>query len=120
MNFSINDFISILGYVLTPVTGVVTYFFTKKKKDNDFLKDLQNSINLLTDENYKLMQEVLTLRCKIIENSEITMKLRTENTELGLKIEVLEAQNKKLQEEVAELNNKLNGVQINKIIKNGK
>jgi chaperonin cofactor prefoldin len=48
------------------------------------------------------------------------MKLRAENAELGLKIDVLEKQNKKLQEEVAELNNKLKGVQINKVIKNGK
>ena len=66
------------------------------------------------------MQEVLSLRSKIIESSEITMRLRTENAGLGLKIEALEKQNAKLQEEVAELNNKLKDVQINKIIKNGK
>ncbi len=102
--------ITILGYILTPITGIVTYLVTRKKQKNDFLKDLQSSIDLLTSENAKQVQEVLNLRNEILKNSEMTMKLRVENLELLDKIKVLECQNEKLRKEVADLNDKLENV----------
>lgn len=105
---------TILGYILAPITGfitgVATYIATRRKQKNDFLKELQGSIDLLTSENAKQIQEVLNLRNEILKNSELTMKLRAENLELLNKIKILECQNETLRKEVADLNEKLENV----------
>ena len=56
------SFITILGYILTPLAAITTWIVSSKKRRNDFLNDLQASINLLADENKKLMAEVVELR----------------------------------------------------------
>lgn len=53
--------------LLAPLTGVVTYWVTKKQKDNDFLRQLQESINMLVDENTKLLAENVALRNKVAD-----------------------------------------------------
>ena len=57
-----NDFITIFGYILAPITGIITWIVGHKKRRNDFLNDLQASINLLAVENKKLMAEIVELR----------------------------------------------------------
>ena len=74
MEMNVNDFTTIFGYVLTPITGVVTYFATKKQKDNNFLSDLQGSINLLSEKNAEQVKEILVLREKSLLNSQEVIK----------------------------------------------
>jgi predicted RNase H-like nuclease (RuvC/YqgF family) len=85
----LSTFITVLGYALTPVTGVVTWLFTRKKQRNDFLQNLQSSINLLAEENKKLMAEVIELRRE-------NMHLRTEVEELNRKLENVKTITKKI------------------------
>lgn len=73
------DWVGILGYVLTPIASVFTWIVSRSKQKNDFLKELQSSINLLASENKKLMLEVLALRKENVE-------LRSEVEELNRRL----------------------------------
>jgi predicted RNase H-like nuclease (RuvC/YqgF family) len=74
------QFTDILPYLVSAITGAAGWFGGQKKQKNDFLRDLQESINLLSDENKKLMQEVISLRKENID-------LRGEVAELNLKLQ---------------------------------
>jgi predicted RNase H-like nuclease (RuvC/YqgF family) len=45
---------------------------TRKREDNEFLKNMQESINFLAEENKKLMWEIIGLRK---ENAELRVKI---------------------------------------------
>ena len=90
------DFITVLGYILAPITAVVTYYASRKKRENDFLSNLQSSIDLLTTKNKDLYAEMIAMR-------EENLHLRTEIT-------AIRADNKRLREEVEELNRRLENV----------
>lgn len=61
------EWIELLNFVLVPLTGVVTWLVARRKRDNDFLCELQKSINMLSGENHRLMTEVVELRRENIE-----------------------------------------------------
>lgn len=83
------------------ITGVVTWLFSKKKRDNDFLSELQNSINILT-QNY-----TDTLN-KLVE-------VQRQNAELLAGQAVMQGEIDKLKRENCKLVEKLN--ELNKILK---
>jgi predicted nucleic acid-binding Zn-ribbon protein len=59
MEFQTFDIINIV----TPVaTGVIGWLTGRRKQKNDFLNDLQASIDLLAEKNRLLMEEVIKLR----------------------------------------------------------
>jgi len=84
-----------MAHVLTTaIAGVVGWLAGRKKQKNDFLSELQSSIDLLSEKNRKLMEEVVLSR---EENAKIrgeVIKLREENKVLRFEIEAL---NKKLE-----------------------
>ena len=47
--------------------GVFTWIFSRRKQNNDFLKELQSSINLLSGENKKILEENIQLRRENID-----------------------------------------------------
>jgi regulator of replication initiation timing len=71
--------ITIIGYLLAPISGVASYFAGKKKADNDFLQNMQASIDLLAQKNKELMEEVIKLR-------EENIQLRQEVEELNARL----------------------------------
>lgn len=75
------DFGTVIEMIVAPaLTAAVGWVAGNRKRKNDFLKDMQESINLLADENKKLMSEVVELRR---ENA----ALRTEVGELKRQLE---------------------------------
>jgi lipopolysaccharide biosynthesis regulator YciM len=82
------DFWQIIEVIALPAIGAVAGWLgnakkqaqEKQRQDNEFLRDMQASINLLADENRKLMAEVVELRK---ENA----AMRTEIGELKHKLE---------------------------------
>ena len=72
MGINLSD---IFTYIAPVLTGVAGWLGGRRKKNNDFLGDLQASIDLLAEKNKTLMEEVV--------------KLREENAELRVKIEEL-------------------------------
>ena len=77
-----DHFITILGYILTPVAGIVGWFASVKKRNNDFLAALQASIDLLSEKNKELVEEVVKLRTEVL-------RLKTENAALCKEVEEL-------------------------------
>lgn len=73
---------TILQFVVPIGTFIAGLFTGSRKKKNDFLADLQKSIDLLSEKNKDLVHEVVNLRGEIV-------KLKSENTALRNEVEVL-------------------------------
>jgi predicted nucleic acid-binding Zn-ribbon protein len=79
--------VTILGYVITPITGVVSYFAGRRKNNNDFLAEMQRSIDLLSIKNSELVEEVVKLRGEVVQLKSENLALRKEVEELNSKLE---------------------------------
>lgn len=83
--------------VITAVTG---WLAGTRKRRNDFLSDLQSSINLLAEENRKLLRDITEVNKEVIH-------LRRENEELKSSIDKLCTENAQLKEEIRQLSNQV-------------
>jgi predicted nucleic acid-binding Zn-ribbon protein len=79
---------NIISYVAPVLTALIGWLFGRKKERNDFLSDLQASIDLLAEKNRLLMEEIVKLRN---ENAQ----LRYEVEELNRKLENVKTITKK-------------------------
>ncbi|MDR1878289.1 MAG: hypothetical protein LBQ64_01845 [Bacteroidales bacterium] len=102
---NITEIISILTPVCTGIAAVAGWFFGRRKQKNDFLNELQSSIDLLAGKNRELMQEVVQLRndnATLLSNQEQMRidldKMNKENTALRKEIEKLRKSINKKQE----------------------
>ncbi len=84
----------IITTLVTVATNICTYFVTRGKKQNDFISDLQKSIDLLSDRYTKTLNELVIVK-------ETNLQLTTKVNELIL-------ENKKLKNEIASLSNRIN------------
>lgn len=87
---------TVMSIVMPVLTSIAGYLAGRKKRNNNFLADLQKSIDLLAEKNKDLMSEVV--------------KLRSENADLLSRIEELSRQNEVLRKEIEDLNTKLENV----------
>lgn len=102
----------IVELLIPIVTAVVGYFVGKKKRDNDFLSELQHSIDLLSEKNAQLIRETISL-------NETVVALRKENAELKNEVSLLREENKALTADVSSLREQLNGIKtITRVKKN--
>lgn len=53
-------------YIIPLFTAVVGWIVGSRKRRNDFLKDLQASINLLSAENKRLLEEITNANAEIV------------------------------------------------------
>lgn len=83
--------------------SLVSWLFGRQKRNNDFIADLQESINLLTEENKKTLREVVELRR---ENATLLSNQET----LSIQIKKLQDENAALSKMVDELNARLSNV----------
>lgn len=83
-------------YIIPLLTAAVGWLVGSRKRKNDFLKDLQASIDLLSSENRKLLTDITAV------NSEI-VAVRKENEELKASVDRLCTENSQLKVEVRQL-----------------
>ena len=95
--------VSLLGYVLLPVSGVASYFAGRRKKKNDVLQAMQTSINMLVVKNGELVTEVVELRS-------VNATLIKKQDSLESHIEKLTKENGSLRKIVEDLSAKLENV----------
>ena len=88
MDINLSD---IFTYIAPVLTGIAGWLSGRRKKNNDFLGDLQASIDLLAEKNKTLMEEVVKLR-------EENAKLRVDVEELNRKLEGVKTITKKYNE----------------------
>ena len=84
----------IIPYALPIITAIVGWFGGSRKKKNDFLGEMQKSIDLLTAENTKLVEKIVGLNKEVVTLNKEVVTLRGENEGLRAEIEKL---NKRLE-----------------------
>lgn len=75
--------LQILQWALVPITGVASWFVSRRVRENDTLNELQKTIDLLVDKNNELIKEITELR---MENAE----LKAGQAELKAQVELLQ------------------------------
>lgn len=83
----------ITPYLIPALTALTGWFAGTRKRKNSFLQDLQESINLLSSENRRLIQEITTVNGELIS-------IKAENAELKSSVDRLCKENSQLKEEV--------------------
>jgi len=84
MELNIYNWIELL---LVPITGVVTWFSARGKRRNDGMQALQQTVNLLAEDNKRLYKELTENKTRIAQLEAKQAALEAENKELKLKIE---------------------------------
>ena len=91
-------------YWITPIsTSIITWFVSRRKLNNDFLSELQRSIDLLSNKYNETLKELVEVKGQNI-------KLLTTQAEMDAKITYLTKENAALKSTIDELNEKLNNV----------
>lgn len=83
----------ILDYIAPAATGVVGWFAGSRKRKNDFLAEMQNSIDILSKANKDYVSQIVSfqkLEIKISALESDNEMLKQENDVLKAKVEVLE------------------------------
>ncbi len=92
-----SDILQFIGtYIIPLVSAAVGWIAGSRKRRNDFLKDLQASIDLLSSENRRLLADITAVNAEIVA-------VRRENEELKASVDRLCTENAQLQEEVRQL-----------------
>ena len=78
------------------VTAAAGWLAGKRKRRNDFLKNMQDSIDLLSVENKRLLKDLTTVNNEVVA-------LRKENGELKYSVDQLCRENVQLKTEVQDL-----------------
>ncbi len=81
------------------IGSIVQWMFSKKKRDNDFISDLQKSIDLLSDRYNSTLKE-------LIEVKEQNVELLSSQKTLTLQVKALTKENDLLRKTVEELNDR--------------
>ncbi len=96
-----NETLSFVGtYIVPAITAAIGWLVGTRKRNNDFLQDLQSSIDLLSSENKKLLEDITAVNTEIVA-------VRKENEELKAAIEKLCKENSLLKDEVKQLKDRL-------------
>lgn len=97
------EWTTVIGYVFSALTGAVGWLVGRRKQANDFLADLQRSIDMLAEKNSKLLEELVVVRLQNID-------LMSNQEAMKRKIDALKRENEELRRELGLLNEKLEGV----------
>ena len=93
--------ISIITDCLVPiVTAAAGWLAGKRKRRNDFLKNMQDSIDILSMENKRLLEDLTNVNREVVA-------LRRENGELKYSVDQLCKENVQLKDEVRNLKNRI-------------
>ena len=89
-----SDILQFVGtYIIPLVSAAVGWIAGSRKRRNDFLKDLQASIDLLSSENRRLLADITAVNVEIVA-------VGKENEELKASVDRLCAENAQLQDEI--------------------
>jgi septal ring factor EnvC (AmiA/AmiB activator) len=110
-SFAVPWYDIIVSVAVPLLTSVVGYYAGRHKRRNDFLQDLQESIEKLSEYNTKLIDDVTKLNKQLVD-------VKAENAKLSSQVQTLQDSNQKLTEQVeqltksnADLNTTIEGLQ---------
>jgi uncharacterized coiled-coil DUF342 family protein len=73
------DWLELLNILIPVVTGAVGWIFGTRKRKNDFLHEMQDSIDMLSSKNKELLEELVSMRK---ENAKLHGEIDSITTEL--------------------------------------
>ena len=91
---------TIISYAVPAVTAAAGWLAGKRKRRNDFLKNMQDSIDILSMENKRLIEDLTNVNREVVA-------LRKENGELKYSVDQLCKENVQLKDEVRNLKNRI-------------
>ena len=91
---------TLLSYAAPAVTAAAGWLAGKRKRRNDFLKNMQDSIDILSMENKRLLEDLTNVNREVVA-------LRRENGELKYSVDQLCKENVQLKDEVRNLKNRI-------------
>lgn len=106
------DWIGIASVLLTPITGFFSFKAGKRTRNNDFLQQLQNSIDLLAKRNSELLQELITVKGQNADMQVAMKTLSNENKLLSEGFSRLTEENQTLSKQVEFLTEQLANVKV--------
>jgi len=83
------QFTEAINLAIPAVAGAIGWLAGRRKQKNDFLSELQSSVNMLSEKNKQQMEEVIQLREENLMIRSELAKLREENKALRSEIETL-------------------------------
>lgn len=96
-----SEILTLIGTIIIPlITGIAGWFAGSRKRRNDFLGDLQASIDLLSAENKRLLADITTCNKEIVA-------VRRENEELKASVDKLCAENALLKDEIRQFRDRV-------------
>ena len=87
---------TLISYAAPALTAAAGWLAGKRKRRNDFLKNMQDSIDILSMENKRLLEDLTTVNREVVA-------LRKENGELKYSVDQLCRENAQLKTEVQDL-----------------
>lgn len=92
------DILAIIGLILTPLTGVVSWLAGTRSRRNSVYQELLSTIKTLTEQNSELQAKVVQLQDEVIEVRKENAELKAGQTAMTRQMDELKAENKELKE----------------------
>lgn len=92
------DILAIIGLILTPITGIVSWLAGTRSRRNSVYQELLSTIKTLTNQNSELQAKVVRLQDEVIEVRKENAELKAGQTAMTRQMDELKAENKELKE----------------------
>lgn len=92
------DILAIIGLILTPITGIVSWLAGTRSRRNSVYQELLATIKTLTEQNSELQAKVVQLQDEVIEVRKENAELKAGQTAMTRQMDELKAENKELKE----------------------
>lgn len=92
------DILAIIGLILTPLTGIVSWLAGTRSRRNSVYQELLETIKTLTEQNSELQSKVVTLQDEVIEVRKENAELKAGQAAMTRQMDELKAENKELKE----------------------
>lgn len=90
------DILAIIGLILTPLTGIVSWLAGTRSRRNSVYQELLATIKTLTEQNSELQAKVVTLQDEVIEVRKENAELKAGQAAMTRQMDELKAENKEL------------------------
>ena len=92
------DILAIIGLILTPITGIVSWLAGTRSRRNSVYQELLETIKTLTEQNSELQSKVVKLQDEVIEVRKENAELKAGQAGMTRQMDELKAENKELKE----------------------
>lgn len=90
------DILAIIGLIITPLTGIVSWLAGTRSRRNSVYQELLETIKTLTEQNSELQSKVVTLQDEVIEVRKENAELKAGQAAMTRQMDELKAENKEL------------------------